>query len=135
MEDCWSETASLINSRAYASVTVFNEKHIYLFGGLDHFSALDKIERYDIMLDKWFAVKLKLPKKIAKLGIAKLNDSAIMICGGIYGNEDNEYSYLDECHRLDFKTMTLSSMPPMQDKRILCPFMPVLDGKIFALGG
>lgn len=51
LEDVWSETSSLINSRAYASTALFQEKYIYLFGGLDHFSALDKIEKYDIMLD------------------------------------------------------------------------------------
>jgi hypothetical protein len=59
---------------------------------------LDKIERYDILLDKWFPIKLKLPKKIAKLGIGRINEHKILICGGIYGNEDNEYSYLNETH-------------------------------------
>ena len=77
---------------------------------------MDKIEKYDIMLDKWFAIKLKLPKKIAKLGISKLDENTILICGGIFGNENNEYSYLNETHKLDFRTMTLTSMAPMKEK-------------------
>jgi hypothetical protein len=80
-------------------------------------------------------VKLKLPKKIAKLGIAQLSPSSIMICGGIFGNEDNEYSYLDECHKLNLKTMKFSILPHMKDKHILYPNMPKVGGKIYAIGG
>lgn len=135
LEDLWSETAGLINSWAYASAVLIENKFIYLIGGLDHFSALDKLEKYDLMLDKWFPVKLKLPKKIAKLGIGKIDDYSAIIFGGIYGNEDNEYCYLNEAHKINFQKMTITTMAPMREKRILYPQVPKFDQKFFALGG
>jgi len=125
----------LINSRAYASAVVIENKYIYLVGGLDHFSALDKIERYDLMLDKWFPVKLKLPKKIAKLGIGKIDDENAIILGGIYGNEENDYNYLDEAHKINFKKLTINTLPSMKEKRILYPVVPNVGNKLYVLGG
>ena len=31
--------------------------------------------------------------------------------------------------------MTLTTMPPMKECRIMCPFMPSKNGKIYAIGG
>jgi len=135
LEDIWSETSSLINSWAYASAVLIENKFIYLIGGLDHFSALDKIERYDLMLEKWFPVKLKLPKKIAKLGIGKINEQNAIIFGGIYGNDQNEYCYLNEAHNINFKKMTIKSIPAMKEKRILYPNVPKLASKLYIIGG
>lgn len=87
------------------------------------------------MLDKWFPVKLKLPKKIAKLGIGKVDESTAIIFGGIYGNEDNEYCYLNEVHRINFSKLTITTLSPMKEKRILYPVIPKHENSFYILGG
>lgn len=56
-----------------------------MFGGLQNFMALDSFERYDPMLDHWDSITLRLPFKIAKMGVGSLEEGrSILVCGGLY---------------------------------------------------
>lgn len=87
------------------------------------------------MMDRWSPVKLKMPKKLAKIGIGVIDSDSILICGGIYGNEENEYTYLDDAFKLNLRAMTFTEMPPMNEKRIHYLSMPKIGNKIYAIGG
>ena len=36
------------------------------------------------MKNEWKLLSIKMPVKLAKIGVGKLNDKEILICGGIY---------------------------------------------------
>lgn len=109
-ENIWTEAASLNTERAYAGVVSFTpqsdlggsknsliptNQFIYIFGGLYDFSTQETMEKYDAMLDIWTNLAIKLPLRLAKIGVAKLDEKSIMICGGIYSNEEGEFSYIN----------------------------------------
>jgi hypothetical protein len=50
------------------------------------------------MLDKWTLLSISMPLKLAKYGLAKLEDNSIIICGGLLVDSsttksDNSTSY------------------------------------------
>ncbi len=57
-----------------------------MFGGFKNFETMSTIEIYNLMLDKWTMMTIKLPVKIAKYGLAKIDDSQIIIAGGLYAD-------------------------------------------------
>jgi len=54
-----------------------------LFGGLDNKDFLDSIERFNIVLDIWTVMKIRLPQKMANLFSFSLNSEHIVIMGGM----------------------------------------------------
>lgn len=158
-ENIWVQAAPLNVPRAYAGVVWFptknksnklkNEKnhkkrveslipakeYIYLFAGLNDFIVLDSIEKYDAMLDTWSLINLKVPVKIAKIGVSILDQYSIIICGGIYSNEDDEFNYVNTVYKLDLINEKWSKLPTMYEPRVLYPWMPRTLDKIFAIGG
>ncbi|CAI2385891.1 unnamed protein product [Moneuplotes crassus] len=149
-EDIWSEAASLNTSRAYAGVVSFKNpsnhngstselcntnQFIYIFGGLSDFQALDSIEKYDCLLDFWANIKIKLPLRLAKIGVSRLCEKSIIICGGIYSNEDGEFSYINNTYKLDFTMDKWLKLPNMNESRVLYSVMPRTEDRIYAIGG
>ncbi len=53
------------------------------------------------MLDKWTVLYVKLPLKIAKLGAVTIDRTSILIAGGIYGDTDTTYQYVNASYKLD----------------------------------
>lgn len=77
----WKQTSSMNKERAYFSVSSFQNKYIYAFGGLQNYETIDSIERYSD--GSWFLIQVKMPLKIAKFGLCKLDDDNILIAGGL----------------------------------------------------
>ena len=154
-EDIWSPWEPLNIPRAYSGIVWFpqhikkkesftpklpnsldtSSAYIYIFGGLFDFSALDSIEKYDSMLDIWILLSIKMPIKLAKIGISILDYSKILICGGIFSNADEEFNYINTVYQLDFDEWKWSKMPSMNENRVLYQIMPRSSNKIFAIGG
>jgi len=159
-ENLWTQVADLNTERAYAGVVSFPQQkiqnstfalkadsngikdsfhrllNIYVFGGLQDFTALDSIEKYDALLDTWTTLSIKIPLRIAKIGVSVLEKGrSIILCGGIFSNQDNEFSYINTAYKLDFETTKWTKMPNMNENRVLYSSMPRSSDKIFAIGG
>ena len=149
-ENLWTEAAELNTARAYAGVVTFNNlpdvkgstkdliptsQYIYLFGGLCDFAALNTIERYDSMLDYWKTTTITLPWKLAKAGVSKVENNSILIFGGIYSNEEDEFNYIDTAYKLDFINEKWSQYPNMNDNKELYSIMPKNEERNFHLEG
>lgn len=149
-ENLWTEAASLNISRAYSGVVCFPNKlkknninssitpsnsFIYVFGGLSDLISLNSIEKYDAALDIWIQIDLLIPIKIAKLGVSTLDNSSIMICGGIFANENEEFDYISNAYKLDFMKEKWTKLPDMSWKRVLYSVMPRKDDRVYAIGG
>lgn len=78
-----------------------NNEHIYVFGGLNGYETTNTIEQYNIVLDKWTLMYIKLPLKIAKLGAISLDRNSILIAGGIFGDTELSYQYVSNVYRLE----------------------------------
>ena len=90
--------------RAYAGCCPFNNESIYIFGGLNGYETTNSIECYNTMLDKWSLLYVKLPLKIAKLGAIAIDRTSILIAGGIFGDTEMSYQYVNSAYRLDTST-------------------------------
>ena len=57
---------------------------------------MSSIEKYDSMLDVWTICDIKLPFDLAKMGVGPLDNTGrnILIWGGLYSDEDGEFSYI-----------------------------------------
>ncbi len=53
------------------------------------------------MLDKWTTLYIKLPLKIAKLGAAAIDRTSILIVGGIFGDTEMSYQYVNSAYKLE----------------------------------
>jgi len=51
------------------------EEFVYVFGGFQNYETTSSIEFYNIMLDKWTLLSISLPLKIAKYGLAKVEEN------------------------------------------------------------
>ena len=69
--------------RAFASYITFNSQYIYVFGGMHDYKILKSIEKYDSLADTWTVMYFTLPKPLAKLGTVLVDDTTIMIAGGM----------------------------------------------------
>ncbi|CDW74857.1 kelch motif family protein [Stylonychia lemnae] len=140
-DNTWSYCAELIMPRAYAGCCPFNNESIYIFGGLNGYETTNTIEQYNTMLDKWSLLYVKLPLKIAKLGAVALDRNSILIAGGIFGDTEMSYQYVNSVYRLDTSTTQAKwvKQNKMIGKRTLYSTLPMLHTpigqQIYALGG
>ena len=79
----WVLAESINHARINASATKCGSKYIYLFGGLDKKEFLDSIERFNMSLDVWTTLKVKLPQKMANMFTHSINNEYIIIMGGM----------------------------------------------------
>ena len=77
----WQNLHGLNEARACFGQCVFN-RQIFVFGGLYNSSALQSIERYDEDSNVWSTYHIKLPMKLAKLGIVNIDNKNIFVIGG-----------------------------------------------------
>jgi N-acetylneuraminic acid mutarotase len=79
----WVMVENINHARINASACKCGPKYIYLFGGLDKRDFLDSIERFNLTLDIWTVLKIKLPTRLSNLYSFNMNGDFIMIMGGM----------------------------------------------------
>eukprot|EP00347_Sterkiella_histriomuscorum_P013856 403363103 len=79
----WAKIESINHARINASACKCGPKYLYLFGGLDKHNFLDSIERFNLTLDIWTVMKIKLPQRMANFFSFSLNKDYIIIMGGM----------------------------------------------------
>lgn len=82
-EKGWKEVNSLCEPRAFSSCITFNSQYLYVFGGMQDYTVLSSIEKYDTFADEWKIMYFKLPMPISKLGAVLIDDENIIIAGGM----------------------------------------------------
>ena len=94
-----------------------------------------QLKKYDSILDIWLLLSVKIPIKIAKIGVSTIDSSKIIIWGGIFSNSEEEFNYINTVYQLDLKDWKWSKMPSMNESRVLYQTMPRTSKRIFAIGG
>jgi hypothetical protein len=61
--------------RAYFSAVRVKEEFIYVFGGFLNYETTNTIEYYNTMIDKWSTLTFTMPIKLAKYGLAKIEEN------------------------------------------------------------
>jgi hypothetical protein len=77
----WQNLHGLNEARACFGQCVFNGQ-IFVFGGSYNSSALQSIERYDEDSNVWSIYHIRLPMKLAKVGIVNIDNKNIFVIGG-----------------------------------------------------
>lgn len=57
----WIKVEDINHPRINSSACKCGNKYLYLFGGLDKRDFLDSIERFNLSLDIWTVMKIKMP--------------------------------------------------------------------------
>mmetsp|Transcript_248 Transcript_248/g.256 ORF Transcript_248/g.256 Transcript_248/m.256 type:complete len:357 (+) Transcript_248:1060-2130(+) len=150
-EDEWSPIAPMTQERAYFSACRVKEEFVYVFGGFQNYDPTSSIEFYNIMLDKWTLLSICMPLKLAKYGLCKVDDSHLIIAGGLLsestsssktGNQNlsnsmaTSYTCVNTVYKFDCNTLKWSKMAKLNFRRTLYSNMPLKEnGQIFAIGG
>ena len=79
----WVMVESINHARINAAACKCGDRYVYLFGGLDKKEFIDKIERFNMELDIWTILKVKMPEKMANMMAFAINNEYIMIMGGM----------------------------------------------------
>mmetsp|Transcript_38873 Transcript_38873/g.37211 ORF Transcript_38873/g.37211 Transcript_38873/m.37211 type:complete len:357 (+) Transcript_38873:430-1500(+) len=135
----WHEIGDLIQSRHFHTVTVIDNRYIYVIGGRDSLteSPLDSIERLDgfesLQNQKWEMVqhinKDNLWSPRDTLGSFALNDSDILIFGGDYGWISDVFMFSAKTNEI--AKMECSLKKPEEFFRSQCV---KYNDKVFCLG-
>ena len=127
----WSSLPSLEVSRSWPSCVCYEDKYIFLFGGLcdsTDSSLNNQVEKLDITRNdsnnKWerFNVNsdIMLPFYI---GVVKINNDELLLLGGKYApTEDN----IDECFSYSYKENSIKKVDEYK-----LPIKDEFDGKLF----
>jgi hypothetical protein len=86
----WVTSESINSPRINAAACKCGQRYIYLFGGLDKKDFLDTIERFNLQLDIWTVMKVRMPCKISNLFSYSINNDYIVIMGGMR-KKDEEF--------------------------------------------
>ena len=77
----WEMISNLNHPRAFFGCIIYKGS-IFVFGGVYNEQLLSSIEKYDIYSDIWTTYPIKLPEKLARIGVINYNQ-IIFILGGI----------------------------------------------------
>lgn len=133
-ENQWTHVSQLCEPRAFASQVTFNGQYIYVFGGMNDYTVLQSIEKYDTLNDNWVKMYFKLPKPIAKLGSCLLNDSTIFIAGGM----SKDFEPTADCWQLDLKSLQWTEKMSLFAPRLTSSGLIFSQGEypyVYAIGG
>ena len=81
-EDEWSYVKPMNIKKYYFAATVINNQYIYTFGGHDSIKAFDQIERYDIALDVWKVLDIKLNSPNSECACFCPENDKVVVLGG-----------------------------------------------------
>lgn len=135
--------------RAYFSATRVKEEFVYVFGGFLNYETTNTIEFYNVMLDKWTIITITMPIKLAKYGLAKVEENQIVIAGGLivdnsstrsssdHGSHSGaSFSQMNTVYKFDCNTLKWTKLAKLNFRRTLYSNMPVKENmQIFAIGG
>lgn len=130
--------------RAYFSASRVKEEFIYVFGGFQNYETTNTIEFYNIMLDKWTLLSITMPIKIAKYGLAKVEENQIVIAGGLLvdnsstrsSGDNASYSCVNTVYKFDCNTLKWTKLAKLNFRRSMYSNMAVKENlQIFAIGG
>ncbi|CDW72594.1 kelch motif family protein [Stylonychia lemnae] len=143
-ENEWSPIAPMSQERAYFSAVRVKEEFIYVFGGFQNYETTNTIEFYNIMLDKWTSLTITMPIKLAKYGLAKIEENQIVIAGGLLvdnqstrsSGENTNYSCVNTAYKFDCNTLKWTKLSKLNFRRSMYSNMAVKENlQIFAIGG
>lgn len=111
----WKVIKELNSARACFGQCIY-KNNIFVFGGYDNKNILSSIEKYEPITDIWITYHIKLPIKIAELGVININNKYIFILGGI----DENKNLLDNVYigRLDHNFINYSWR---EGPKLICP--------------
>ena len=78
----WKLIREMTHPRACMGKCIYNEQ-IFVFGGYCNKLLLSSIEKYEPYSDIWITFSIKLPKKIAEMGVINIDNKFIFLLGGI----------------------------------------------------
>ena len=112
----WQLIREMTHPRACFGKCIYNEQ-IFVFGGYCNKLLLSSIEKYEPYSDIWITFSIKLPKKIAEVGVINLDNKFILLLGGI----DEDFSPTSKMYigRFDHNITKDSSWVNGQD--LICP--------------
>jgi N-acetylneuraminic acid mutarotase len=79
----WEEIELLNIPRLNSSSAALDGNFVYTFGGLGEYDHLSSIERYNIKLNIWSELKVKMPMKLSNSYACSVNKHEIVILGGM----------------------------------------------------
>ena len=130
----WKQIKELNSARAYFGNCIYNE-NIFVFGGYDNNNILSSIEKYEPITDIWITYHIKLPIKIAELGVINYNNKFIFLLGGV----DENKKLLDNIYigRLDHNIVNYSWK---EGPKLICPRNTrnncfLVNNNIYVIGG
>ena len=130
----WKNIKDLNSARACFGKCIYNN-NIFVFGGYDNKNILSSIEKYEPITDIWITYHIKLPIKIAELGVINLNNKYIFLLGGV----DENNNLLDNVYigRLDHNIINYSWK---EGPKLICPRKIrnncfYLNNYIYVIGG
>ena len=85
------------------SLVEMNNKFIFSFGGDTKDNISNEIEKYDIENNNWILLNLTLPLPMTCIGIVKLSNKEILLCGG-YSPQKGQ---LDNILKFDFEDLSI----------------------------
>ena len=111
----WKTIKELNSARACFGICLY-KSNIFVFGGYDNNNMLSSIEKYEPVTDIWITYFIKLPIKIAELGVINFNNKYIFLLGGI----DEKKNILDNVYigRLDHNIIKYSWK---EAPKLICP--------------
>lgn len=130
----------MINARAYFSACKVKEEFVYVFGGFHNYETQNTIEFYNIMLDKWTLLSITMPIKIAKYGLAKVDENQIIIAGGLLvdnsssgggggtsAGDSSSYSCVNTVYKFDCNTLKWTKLAKLNFRRNMYSQMAVKE--------
>ena len=130
----WKIIKDLNSARASFGICIYN-RNIFVFGGYDNNNMLSSIEKYEPITDIWITYFIKLPIKIAELGVINFNNKYLFLLGGI----DEKKNILDNVYfgRLDQNLIKYSWK---EAPKLICPRNVknncfYLNNYIYVIGG
>ena len=130
----WKPIKELNSARAFFGNCIYND-NIFVFGGYDNENILSSIEKYEPITDIWITYHIKLPIKIAELGVINYNNKFIFLLGGV----DENKNLLDNIYigRLDHNYINYSWK---DGPRLICPRNTrnnsfYINNNIYVVGG
>ena len=93
------------------------------------------------MLDRWTLITVCMPIKLAKYGLCQLDESSLMIVGGLFvdsGTSSNQpqYSCVNTVYKFDSGSLKWAKLSKLNFRRTLYSTLSLKENsQIFAIGG
>lgn len=126
----WVPTASMNHARSFFGCALVNKESIFVFGGFFDDQILSSIEKFDYISETWVTHFIKLPEKLAKIGVVYYKDH-IIILGGING----AYDIIKSVRVLDVMSTEWHKITDMLYPRTFNQSACLYNNFIYAIGG